>query len=235
MAFRLSVAERGLRTQWDDLIYAMAGGDASIIALIKGIISTESEWNPGAINPADPSYGLMQILLGPGGPFPAVRADDLLDPSTNITLGSTFILDLIRRFGMPGAVAAYNAGSPRLNSAGQYTNSRGDTSVQAYVDSVITYQTWFLNAMADQAASGGWVPTSDILRDPYTAPSSSPIVDAVLDVTAWLYGPTDAPYPDVFNPETGAMEPTASPSVLVGSGVAMALLIGGALWWATRR
>jgi hypothetical protein len=217
MAFRLSVAEQGLRTQWDDLIYAMAGGDVSTIALIKGIISTESEWNPGAINPADPSYGLMQILAGSGGPFPAVRPDDLLDPSTNITLGSTFLVDLLRRYGSPGAIAAYNAGSPRLNSAGQYVNSRGDTMVQAYVDSVLTYQTWFLNRL---------IPPADAYLTVGAPPGS---------VTEPVWPAYDPYAGDVYWEPSGAAEPGAgSPTLVTGSVVAIALLAVGALWWSQR-
>ena len=240
MAFRLSVAQTGLHSPWDDLIYAMAGGDLSTIALIKGIISTESEWNPGAINPSDPSYGLMQILLGPGGPFPTVRADDLLDPSTNITLGSTFIMDLLRRYGSPGAIAAYNAGSPRLNAAGQYVNSRGDTMVQAYVDSVLTYQTWFLNQMLDAppdailtvggpvepaGGGGGWTSgLSDILRGIYDPPGAE---------TPWY-----DPYAGDAYYEPNTMYTTqGTPSVggiTTGAMVALGLLAVGAVWMSRR-
>jgi len=228
VAFSLAVAQSGLQTPYDDLITAMAG-DASTIALVKGIIATESQWNPNAINPADPSYGLMQILAGPGGPFPSVSPQDLLDPSTNITLGVTFIQDLLRRYGSPDAIAAYNAGTPRRNSAGQYVNSRGDTMVQAYVDSVLTYQTWYLNAMLEGVPSGGgggWVPTADILR------GTSPEYDASLTVTAFvndLFGGSDAPtepYIDEWS--------TPSPAILAGSGLALAVLAIGAIWLATR-
>jgi len=218
MAFRPSVAQIGLVSPYDDMIVALTGGDLSTVALVKGVIATESEWNPGAINPADPSYGLMQILLGPGGPFPSVSAQDLLDPSTNLTLGITHLQSLLTRYGSPGAIAAYNAGTPRLNSSGQYVNSRGDTMVQGYVDSVLTYQTWYLNAMFDQQAGG--IGTADITRS----------YDAALTVTAYDYGayPTETYY------DAPGAEPSSFPepsTVMAGGGLAIILLAIGAIWW----
>lgn len=153
MAFRESTARAGLKTQWDDLLLAQAGGDASIYALFKGIISQESAWNPSAENPADPSAGLMQILIGSRGPYPAMTREQILDPQTNIILGTNFLKSLLSRYSQSDAVAAYNAGMPKKNSAGQYTNSRGDTMVQSYVDAVLTYQTWFMNHLP--GISGG--------------------------------------------------------------------------------
>lgn len=220
MPFRPSVASSGLVSPYDDLIVALTGGDVSTIALVKGVIATESEWNPRAVNPNDPSYGLMQILGGPGGPYPAVSPSDLLDPSTNLTLGITHLQSLLSRYGSPGAIAAYNAGTPRLNASGQYVNSRGNTSVQAYVDSVLTYQTWYLNAMLESTPGG--IGTADVLR-------FAPEYDAALTVTGFLdslFGPAPSEPPV----ETG-LEPTT----VTGGGLAILLLAGGAIWLATRR
>jgi hypothetical protein len=172
MAFSESVAALGLQTPWDDLITAM-GGDASSIALVKGVIATESGWNPSAVNPADPSYGLMQILAGSRGPYPSVLISDLMDPSTNITLGSTYLKNQISRFGFPGGIAAYNSGTPRTLPGGQYVN-------QAYVDSVLSYQSYYLNAKMGQVNygvgpdatltdTGGYVPPDP--GDPFVDPT----------------------------------------------------------------
>jgi hypothetical protein len=232
--FSPSVAALGLHSPYDHIIEALAG-DASTIALVKGIISTESQWNPNAVNPSDPSYGLMQILAGPGGPYPSVPVQDLMDPITNITLGTRFIKELIGRFGYPDAVAAYNAGTPRRNAAGQYVNSRGDTMVQAYVDSVVTYQTWYLNQMLGPdplGDNGGWVPTADILRPV----DSNPVYDAALTVTAIvndLFSTGDEyAYTDVAPGEF--TEPSSSP-LFSGMGLAVIILAAGTILYVSRR
>jgi hypothetical protein len=207
--FSEGIAALGLHTQWDDLITAM-GGDASSIALIKGVIATESQWNPNAINPSDPSYGLMQILGGPRGPYPSVAVADLMDPSTNITLGSTFLQNQIRRFSFPGGVAAYNSGTPRTLPGGQYVN-------QAYVDSVLSYQSYYLNAMLG---------TMDTSIPP----------DAVLNVTGTYTGePATADWPlDVPTDVVPGTEPgispgwtTGLPSLSLDLGIAMGLGVLG--------
>ena len=214
MAYSEAIAALGLQTPWDDLIIAM-GGDTSSIALIKGVIATESQWNPQAVNPSDPSYGLMQILQGSRGPYPSVSVNDLLDPSTNITLGSTFLKNQISRFGMPGGVAAYNSGTPRTLPGGQYVN-------QAYVDSVLSYQSYYLSAAygVPSDGGGGWTPVADILRPIY---SDQPY-DVGLTVTGF-YGPTyepsmDYPYPGEAEPSTGY---TGSPFLSLELGIAIGL------------
>lgn len=205
MAYSEAVAALGLNTPWDDLITAM-GGDASSIALIKGVIATESQWNPGAINPNDPSYGLMQILGGPKGPYPNVAIADLMDPSTNITLGATYLKNQLARFGFPGGIAAYNSGTPFTRAGGQYVN-------QAYVDSVLTYQTYYLNAMMGNVNYG-------------TAP------DAALTVTATV--PTepatvDYPPPDMSGGASDFPMPTDASGYGLDLGIAagLALLVVG--------
>lgn len=206
MAFSEGIAALGLHTPWDDLITAM-GGDASSIALIKGVIATESQWNPNAVNPADPSYGLMQILAGSRGPFPTVAVSDLMDPATNITLGSTFLMNQITRFGFPGGIAAYNSGTPRTLPGGQYAN-------QAYVDSVLTYQTYYLNAMLGASTNYGTPP------------------DASLTVTATVPDPVD--FSNMTDPtaaDTGWLPDfSGSPSLGLDLGIAVGFgLIGLAI------
>jgi hypothetical protein len=198
MAFSEAVAALGLHTPWDDLITAM-GGDASSIALIKGVIATESGWNPSAVNPADPSYGLMQILAGPRGPYPSVLISDLMDPSTNITLGATYLQNQIARFSFPGGVAAYNSGSPRTLPGGQYVN-------QAYVDSVLSYQSYYLNAMMGNVNYG-------------TAP------DASLTVTGVYDPPTvDEPFVDPTVAESPGGSIFSSPTFDIGALIALGII-----------
>lgn len=135
MAFREEVARRGLESPWDALILEQAG-DASIAALVKAVIASESEWDPAARNSADPSVGLMQILVGPRGPYPERTEAELAEPVTNITLGTRFLRHLIDRYGVStDAISAYNAGHPSRSASG-YSND-------AYVSSVLAYWTWY--------------------------------------------------------------------------------------------
>lgn len=144
LGFSSAVAQRGAPSSWDAVIRARAQGDPHVLALTKAIIAHESEWNPNAVNPADPSYGLMQILHGPGGPYPSVTVQQLRDPVTNIELGMDFLLYQLGRYPLlEDAIAAYNAGTPRRNAAGLYVNSTGSTQVQDYVDDVLMYFDWY--------------------------------------------------------------------------------------------
>ena len=157
----VAIAQLGIGSPWDALILALSG-DASTAALAKGVIAHESQWNPDARNPADPSVGLMQILIGPGGPYPSMSEAALADPATNLTLGIRFLRSEIARYGATSdAIAAYNAGTPRKNAQNQYVNSRGDSEVQAYVDDVQLYWVWYLNndpLFVTTDASGAEVP-----------------------------------------------------------------------------
>lgn len=179
MGFFSSIASLGLASPYDNVIVALAQGDAAFGSLIKGVIAAESSWNPEAANPADPSYGLMQVMLSTArGISPGITREQLMDPITNITIGVAFLRDCKRRFVIDSdAMAYYNSGCPTPKVAGiggcplrneqsQYVNSRGSTSVQAYVDTVLTYQNYYMNRwVADSpgvAAPGeDVVPTDD--------------------------------------------------------------------------
>src|SRR5713226_7565781 len=120
--FSEAVARRGLTTEWDALIYAEAC-DPSTAALVKAVMSAESAWDPTAENPADPSVGLMQILVGDRGPYPGYTREQLLVPSTNIVLGASFLRELVARYGATSdALSAYNAGHPCRAAGGGYSN-----------------------------------------------------------------------------------------------------------------
>jgi len=145
LGFSSAIAARGTPSAWDALIVDEAKRDPHIVSLIKAVIAHESQWDPRAVNLADPSYGLMQVLYGAGGPYPAMTVQQLLDPATNIKLGSDFLLYQLGRYPtlLEDAVAAYNSGAARRNAAGQYVNSKGSTIVQTYVDDVMAYFDWY--------------------------------------------------------------------------------------------
>lgn len=97
--------------------------------LVASLIRQESEFNPGAISPAN-AYGLMQILPSVGKnlakeaklrPFSAAR---LLEPEANIKLGTRYFREMVdSNGGVEYALAAYNAGANRVSdwrSAGQF-------------------------------------------------------------------------------------------------------------------
>jgi hypothetical protein len=82
------------------------------------------------------SWGLMQVMgatarsLGFPGPFLSA----LCDPAASLLWGCTLLHRLRDRYlatyGWPGVVAAYNAGSPRLTTAGKFEN-------QDYVNDIV--------------------------------------------------------------------------------------------------
>ena len=113
-------------------------------ALLKAIARVESSENPAAINPSDPSYGLMQILYQgdpdrpPQNRLPAVAdwstvktAGELLDPDRNLQIGAQIIRWNIRTYGLDKGVAVYNRWGSRLETS-PFTN-------QPYVDKVLRH------------------------------------------------------------------------------------------------
>lgn len=110
--------------------------------LLKAHATIESGLDPSAINPADPSYGLMQVLCtkGPEGRcsnrfnidgWSGMTATRLLDPDTNIKIATQIVRWNVDTFGMPRAVAVYNRWDQRnAPQAGPFANQR-------YVDKVL--------------------------------------------------------------------------------------------------
>jgi soluble lytic murein transglycosylase len=107
-------------------------------ALIKAHIKAESNWDVNAsrfeVHKTDASWGLMQLLLNTARGVlgqPDLTTTQLINPRVNIEAGTKFISQNLNRFGnMRDAIAAYNAGSPRLDpNTGKYVN-------QDYVDKV---------------------------------------------------------------------------------------------------
>lgn len=109
-------------------------------AWIKAHIKAESNWDVNAsrfeAHKGDASWGLMQLLLATAKQVLGnsnLTTTQLIQPRVNIEAGTKFLADNWRRWGnMRDAIAAYNAGSPRLGSDGKYVN-------QDYVDKVTKY------------------------------------------------------------------------------------------------
>lgn len=89
--------------------------------MVASLIRQESEFNPSAISNKD-AYGLMQLLPSVGKELAKrqgmrhFQARDLLDPDTNIRLGTLYLKQTLDQFGghPEYAFAAYNAGDYRV-------------------------------------------------------------------------------------------------------------------------
>lgn len=80
------------------------------------------------------SWGLMQIMGAVAREYGFTDwLSKLVDPDVNIAIGVAYLVGLSKRFvknfGVDGVIAAYNAGSPRVESDGKFFN-------QKYVDCV---------------------------------------------------------------------------------------------------
>lgn len=86
-------------------------------ALVKAVVAVESAFNPLALS-AKGAVGLMQVIpetaerYGLTGDARRSIAQKLLDPATNVRIGTRYLRDLLARFAndVPLALAAYNAG-----------------------------------------------------------------------------------------------------------------------------
>lgn len=89
--------------------------------MVASLIRQETEFNPTAISNKS-AYGLMQLLPSVGKSLAKqegihhFKTDELLDPSTNIRLGTLYLKQTLQKFGgQPEyAFAAYNAGDDRV-------------------------------------------------------------------------------------------------------------------------
>ncbi len=121
--------------------------------LVASLIRQESEFNPNAVSYAN-AYGLMQLLPSVGRAMARqegmtrFRTFQLLDPETNIRLGTRYLREMLDRFGGVDeyALAAYNAGDNRVadwQAAGPYSGmdefveSIPFTQTRDYVEAIL--------------------------------------------------------------------------------------------------
>jgi len=113
--------------------------------LVASLIRQESEFNPSVISYAN-AWGLMQLLPSVGRTLAReegmthFQTFQLLDPETNIRLGTRYLKQLLDHFGgVPEyALAAYNAGDSRVvdwQAAGPYSG------IDEFVESIPFTQT----------------------------------------------------------------------------------------------
>jgi len=141
--------------------------------LVASLIRQESEFNPTAISHAN-AYGLMQLIPAAGKAMAREEGlthfdtFQLLDPATNIRLGTRYLRHTIDKFGgvTEYALAAYNAGDERVldwQAAGPYqgidefVESIPFTETRDYVQAILrnidTYKA--IDAYANSQAAAG--------------------------------------------------------------------------------
>ncbi len=90
--------------------------------LIRAVLRAESRGDPRAVSRAG-AMGLMQLMPAT---WASLRRElglgaDPFQPADNLLAGATYLRRLYDRYGLPGALAAYNAGPGRFEA---YLNGR---------------------------------------------------------------------------------------------------------------
>jgi soluble lytic murein transglycosylase len=115
-------------------------------ALVKAIIKVESDFNPKAKNPSDPSYGLMQITPAVAYDYGVISStrptlsevERMMIPSINVDMGARFLSYLGKRLSLSGQIQAYNVG---------YTGYLKGVRNYPYYEKVLKYYTIYLKEL----------------------------------------------------------------------------------------
>jgi soluble lytic murein transglycosylase-like protein len=126
-----------------DTVLSLAGKFPSVPpSLALAIIAKESNFNPDDVNETGKdaergnAWGFMQMTLQTARSLGFEgRAENLLEPSTNVYLGMLYLSRLLRRFDndIPLAVAAYNRGAEGVNRMLAQGKDVRELSYVAYV------------------------------------------------------------------------------------------------------
>jgi hypothetical protein len=93
-------------TRFDPIIRKMAAEKGVDASLVRAVIQVESAYEPRARSTKG-AVGLMQVMPATGRQY---GITNLYDPSANIRAGVTHLRNLLDRFPLALALAAYNAG-----------------------------------------------------------------------------------------------------------------------------
>jgi soluble lytic murein transglycosylase len=155
---------------YKDLFERYTSGKDIPQSYAMAIARQESAWNPKVRSPVGAS-GLMQVMPAtaahtvkkfniPGYSSPS----QLLDPETNINIGTTYLQSVYNQFGDNRifASAAYNAGPGRVrtwlgNSAGRidavaFVESIPFSETRGYVKNVLAYDAYYRYFMGEKDA-----------------------------------------------------------------------------------
>lgn len=118
-------------------------------ALVKGVIATESAFNPNAVGGAG-EIGLMQVMPATARELGVRDPQTLFDPAIAISTGVKYLAALLSRFGgrLQLAVAGYNAGPGNVDA------QRGTYPNPSYVLKVLQAANRFTRGAT--AAPGPW-------------------------------------------------------------------------------
>ena len=129
--------------RFDDLFKREARRVGVDWRLLRAIAMVESSLDETAVNPSDPSIGLMQVLCRADGGDGRCQNKFLLpewdqatprllkNPEFNVRIGAQIIGWNVDKYGLPKAVAVYNKWSARKEAGPPFSN-------QVYVDKVMT-------------------------------------------------------------------------------------------------
>ena len=147
-----------------DLVQQQAQTQGIQAAWILGVMRRESAFDSQAASAAD-AFGLMQLILptartvGKKVGITINSKDDLLQPATNVQLGSAYLREMLERFDgdYARATAAYNAGPGRppqwapssVINADQWVESIPFTETRDYVQAVMAYTTIYDDKLSE--------------------------------------------------------------------------------------
>lgn len=136
-----SVSQIGRVENIQELIKFKARKFGLDVALVRAIIKIESNFEARAKNPADPSYGYMQITPMLAQDYGLVRdyrnptyaeIQKIYEPSNNLDIGCWFLSNLLKRHSFDEAVQMYNIGETGYSVYGRRNLSYLEKVRKAY-------------------------------------------------------------------------------------------------------